>query len=204
MSPTQDGLSLSGGGLRCRFDEKTGQIVELRHEAGGNNFVSADTLPGGLEVYDELDRRWYTDLRDQSALADVRHSKERIEFECLVCRQRYSVPWWKRGESFFCKKCEEQVWVPRETPPELAASGTARGEAAFELWSKEEAEVVGGTRDGKVVFACPASGPAPATSGTAGSAAPRWSSPTSREISPSSASRRPKRRPAPSRSIPGF
>ena len=80
MSATQDGLSLSGGGLRCRFDEKTGQIVELRHAAGGDNFVSADTLPGGLEVYDELDRRWYTDLRDQSALANVRHSKERIEF----------------------------------------------------------------------------------------------------------------------------
>ena len=80
MSATQDGLSLSGGGLRCRLDEKTGQIVELLHEAEGNSFVAADTLPGGLEAYDELDRRWYTDLHGKSTLTDVRRGKEEIAF----------------------------------------------------------------------------------------------------------------------------
>lgn len=64
-------INLAGGAVSCRLDPATGRILGLTCEPGGDAFVSAVTGPAGLEVFDELDRKWYTDLESPSAVTDL-------------------------------------------------------------------------------------------------------------------------------------
>lgn len=107
------------------------------------------------DVPDELftaEREEVIEIREET-FADL--GDEQIDCICYRCYQKYRLPYWKKGQSFKCKRCGQKVWVQRELPAELAAAGKVRGEAAFEVHKKEEADVVGGTRDNKVIFACP-------------------------------------------------
>lgn len=73
-------LAILGGDLRCVLDARTGRIVELVHEPANDAFVSAQTPPAGLEVYDELDRRWYSDLHSESTIGEVVAGSGQVEF----------------------------------------------------------------------------------------------------------------------------
>lgn len=78
--PSSQDFFLSGGGLRCRLDRRTGRIVELIDERAGDAFVSGRTRPGGLEVFDELERKLYSDLHSPSTVDEVKAGDGRVEF----------------------------------------------------------------------------------------------------------------------------
>ena len=63
VTQDRDVIRLVGGGVACDLDRSTGRIVRLVHTASEDAFVSPQTGPAGLEVFDELDRKWYTDLQ---------------------------------------------------------------------------------------------------------------------------------------------
>lgn len=89
-------ITLTAGPLTCRLDRDGGRIVELRHEGDGVAFVDESTGPGGLEVYDERDRQWYTDLHTPSAAESPAVDAEGVRFAkrfeaapfSLACRWR--------------------------------------------------------------------------------------------------------------------
>jgi hypothetical protein len=64
-------IHLVGGGLACTLDKRSGQIVDLKQMAAQDTFVSAKFGPAGLEVFDELERKWYTDLKTPSQVTDL-------------------------------------------------------------------------------------------------------------------------------------
>jgi len=66
-----DAIVLTGGDLRCKLDKETGRILELTHLPAGDVFVSPRSGPGGLEVFDERDRKWYSDLQTACTLKEV-------------------------------------------------------------------------------------------------------------------------------------
>ncbi|MCD6365468.1 MAG: hypothetical protein J7M14_06290 [Planctomycetes bacterium] len=80
MSDESDRVLLSGGGLTCVFDRANGRVVELVNNEFDEEFVSAETLSGGLEVYDELDRRLYSDLDTPSAAIGFRVEAGTVHF----------------------------------------------------------------------------------------------------------------------------
>lgn len=47
-------VGLVGGAVRCRLDSASGRIVGLWHVASEDAFVTPESGPAGLEVYDEL------------------------------------------------------------------------------------------------------------------------------------------------------
>mgnify|MGYP000206359837 CR=1 FL=1 len=73
-------IGLRGGGVECDLDRATGRIVRLVHSASGEAFVSAETGPAGLEVFDELDRKWYTDLHTPATVSDLTVNEREVTF----------------------------------------------------------------------------------------------------------------------------
>jgi len=77
----EDGtIHLAGGGIRCGLDRYTGRITELKHVATGDIFASPKVGPAGLEVFDELDRVWYTDLQTPSTLSGMLTNQREVSF----------------------------------------------------------------------------------------------------------------------------
>ncbi len=66
-------IHLAGGGVKLCLDSRTGRITGLRHLPSGHAFVApaGPDQAAGLEVFDELDRRWYTDLQTGSTVSDL-------------------------------------------------------------------------------------------------------------------------------------
>ena len=73
-------LSVSGGGLRGVLDGRNGRVVELVHESAGDAFIVRPGQPGGLEVFDELERKWYTDLQTPSSINELRLAEGEVSF----------------------------------------------------------------------------------------------------------------------------
>ena len=93
-------ITLNGGNVSVTLDGAGGRIVRLRHEEAGDDYISAATGPGGLEVYDELDRVLYSDLTGESSATVVRRGPAHVEFFkefagapfTLLCR------WWSAAD----------------------------------------------------------------------------------------------------------
>lgn len=66
-----DVIRLCCGSLACDLNRRTGQIVRLADAARDDIFVSLQAAPAGLEVFDELDRKWYTDLATPARLDEI-------------------------------------------------------------------------------------------------------------------------------------
>jgi len=80
ISCTDDSIVLLGGGLQCSLSRKTGQITHLVDLPTGLAFVDASTGPAGIEIFDERDRKWYTDLHTSSDLLNVIVSDREAHF----------------------------------------------------------------------------------------------------------------------------
>ncbi len=81
----QEELSVSGGGptgagLRCVLDGRDGRVVELVDESAGDAFVARTGRRGGLEVFDELERKWYTDLHTPCSIGELRRTEGQVSF----------------------------------------------------------------------------------------------------------------------------
>ncbi|HET6428754.1 MAG TPA: hypothetical protein VFJ30_10115 [Phycisphaerae bacterium] len=73
-------ITLTAGPLICWLDRTCGRVVGLRHEADGLPFIDGATGPGGLEVYDERERRWYTDLHTPATIESLEVEAEGVRF----------------------------------------------------------------------------------------------------------------------------
>lgn len=73
-------IRLAGGGIHCKIDRETGRIIELKHTVTGDVFASPQAGPAGLEVFDELDRKWYTDLRTPSSVSGLMLNQREVSF----------------------------------------------------------------------------------------------------------------------------
>jgi hypothetical protein len=80
ITATTAALVLQGGDLTCTLDRTSGRLVELVQAQAQDAFISASTGPGGLEVYDELDRKWYSDLQTASRIEDLCISGHEVYF----------------------------------------------------------------------------------------------------------------------------
>ena len=73
-------IHLVGGSLECRLDKASGRVVELKQVASQDSFVSRREGPAGLEVFDELERKWYTDLQTPSSVTGLMTSQCEVTF----------------------------------------------------------------------------------------------------------------------------
>lgn len=73
-------VRLQGGGLRCALEKATGRIIGLEHAGAGDAFVDRRLGPAGLEVFDELERKWYSDLQTPATIGDLLVNSREVSF----------------------------------------------------------------------------------------------------------------------------
>ncbi len=73
-------IQLLGGSLDCTLERGNGRIVDLRETTRGDAFVTPQKGPAGLEVFDELDRKWYSDLRTPCRATDLQTNQREVTF----------------------------------------------------------------------------------------------------------------------------